>query len=141
VIGNNREGWFLIVLSTLILKCGTACMYVQGNGEGFSYYWNYSTPGVTEWRVADNIAFVLNGSTGVDGLFTDEMEMFPGDAGDVMLELLGKLRLRPVLLVKPYQVVVDSLLCSSVQGLRPCLPQASTQLGIAVDTREGTGFR
>ena len=60
-----------------------------GNGEGFSYYWNYSAPGVTEWRVADNLEFVLNGSTGVDGLFTDEMEMFPGDAGSVIMEILG----------------------------------------------------
>jgi hypothetical protein len=35
------------------------------------YYWNYSTPGTTEWRVADNMKFVLDGGDGVDGLFTE----------------------------------------------------------------------
>ena len=55
----------------------------------FSYYWNYSASGVIETRVADNIAFVLLGGDGVDGLFTDEMEMFPGDGGDVYIEILG----------------------------------------------------
>ena len=39
-----------------------------GGGEGFSYYWNYSAPGVIEWRVADNLEFVRNGSDFVDGL-------------------------------------------------------------------------
>lgn len=32
---------------------------------------------------------MINGSDYVDGLFTDEMEMFPGDGGDVYLGLLG----------------------------------------------------
>lgn len=63
-----------------------------GGGEGFSYYWNFSAPGVAEWRVRDNLEFVLNGSDSVDGLFTDEMEMFPGDGGDAILDILGASR-------------------------------------------------
>ena len=43
----------------------------------FAYYWNDSASGVIETRVADNIKFVLLGGDGVDGLFTDEVEMFP----------------------------------------------------------------
>lgn len=44
---------------------------------------------MSDWRLADNLAYVLAGGDGVDGLFTDEMEMFPGDAGDVILRILG----------------------------------------------------
>ena len=58
-------------------------------GGGFGLYWNYSVPGVSDWRLADDVAFVLRGGDGVDGLFTDEMEMFPGDHGDVVLRTLG----------------------------------------------------
>ena len=65
------------------------CNVSSGNGEGVSFYWNFSSPGTVEWRVADNLAFVRAGGDGVDGLFTDEMEMFPGDGGDVYLRILG----------------------------------------------------
>jgi hypothetical protein len=64
-------------MSDIRLPCffdGT-CGQRSGDGEGLSYYWNYSAPGAIEWRVADNLAFVLAGGDGVDGLFTDEMEM------------------------------------------------------------------
>ena len=44
---------------------------------------------MSDWRLADNLAYVLAGGDGVDGLFTDEMEMFPGDAGDVILRIVG----------------------------------------------------
>jgi hypothetical protein len=65
------------------------CNVSSGDGEGISMYWNYSNPATTPWRVADNLAFVLAGGDGVDGLFTDEMEMFPGDGGDVYVRILG----------------------------------------------------
>lgn len=65
------------------------CNVTSGDGEGVSFYWNYSAPGTIEWRVADVRAFVRSGGEGVDGLFTDEMEMFPGDGGDVYVRILG----------------------------------------------------
>ena len=64
------------------------CNTTAGQG-GQGFYWNYSMPGVSDWRLADNLAYVLSGGDGVDGLFTDEMEMFPGDAGDVILQIIG----------------------------------------------------
>jgi len=66
-------GW---PLESLRLPCFARgdCNTTAGGG-GFGLYWNYSVPGVADWRVADNIAFVLGGGDGVDGLFTDEMEM------------------------------------------------------------------
>ena len=64
------------------------CNKTAGGG-GVCMYWNYSRPGVIDWRVGDNLAFVRAGGDGVDGLFTDEMEMFPGDHGGVVLETIG----------------------------------------------------
>jgi hypothetical protein len=45
-----------------------ACNVSSGDGEGVSFYWNYSNPITTPWRVADNLAFVLAGGDGVDGV-------------------------------------------------------------------------
>ena len=60
------------------------------NGASFGFYYNYSSPGTSDWRVADTVAFVTAGGPGgADGLFTDEMEMFPGDAGDDVLRWVG----------------------------------------------------
>ena len=78
-------------ISDIRLPCfakGT-CNVSSGDGEGFSFYWNYSAPGAIDWRVDDVLAFVRAGGDGVDGLFTDEMEMFPGDGGDAYLQILG----------------------------------------------------
>jgi hypothetical protein len=33
------------------------CNVSSGDGEGVSFYWNYSNPITTPWRVADNLAF------------------------------------------------------------------------------------
>ena len=52
-------------------------------------YWNYSAPDAAAFRVADALAFVKSGGDGVDGMFTDELEMFPGDAGGNILKILG----------------------------------------------------
>jgi len=57
------------------------------DGSGFGYYWNYSAPGAMEWRVADMLDFVRG--DGVDGLFTDEIEMYPGDGGGGVVRIVG----------------------------------------------------
>ena len=61
----------------------------SGSCEGVSYYWNYSSPGVSDWRLADDLAFVLKGGDGVDGLFVDDLGMFPGEGGQTTAELIG----------------------------------------------------
>jgi hypothetical protein len=66
-------------IPSLRLPCFYAGTCNVSSGGGVSFYWNYSAPGVADWRVADNVAFVRAGGSGVDGLFTDEMEMFPGE--------------------------------------------------------------
>jgi hypothetical protein len=89
--GFDQHQWCGPNMQDIRLPCfsqGT-CNVSSGNGEGVSFYWNYSAVGASDWRVRDNLAFVLNGGDGVDGLFTDEMEMFPGDGGDVYLRILG----------------------------------------------------
>jgi hypothetical protein len=73
-------------ISDIRLPCfakGT-CNISSGDGEGFSFYWNYSAPGAVDWRVTDTVAS-LPGGEGVDGLFTDEMEMFPRRRGQRVL--------------------------------------------------------
>jgi hypothetical protein len=66
---------------------GTCHKPTAGSCEGFSYYWNYSADGLADWRVQDNLAFVRKGSNAVDGLFTDEIEMFPGDGGQTIADI------------------------------------------------------
>jgi hypothetical protein len=75
-------------LQALRLPCFARgdCNTTAGGG-GFGYYWNYSAPSVSDWRIADNLAFVLSGGDGVDGLFTDEMEMVRARAPTSTLSL------------------------------------------------------
>ena len=76
--GFDKHGWCglpnlngtdirLPCFATGTCNSSAAAPHGTGNGEGFSYYWNYSLPGCSEWRVADNLEFVRNGSDAVDG--------------------------------------------------------------------------